>query len=67
MLPGANSGMKRIKCAMGSAWVGGGGGLWEGGGVSLQLILITKPQAARQTRDVGGGKGKGGEGLTWDR
>ncbi len=36
-----------------------GGGLWEGGGVSSQLILITQPQAVQQTRGVGEG-GKGG-------
>ncbi len=36
--------------AMGGAWVEGGGG------VSLQLILITWPQAVRQMRGVGGGE-----------
>ncbi len=41
--------------AMGSVWVGGGGG------VSLQLILITWPQAVRQMRGVGRGE-VGGEG-----
>jgi len=41
---------------MGGAWVGGGG-------VSLQLILITWPQAVRQMRGVGGrGERRGGVG-----
>ncbi len=38
------------------------GSVLGGGGVSLQLILITWPQAVRQMRDVGGGKLEGGEG-----
>ncbi len=40
--------------------MGGGGG---GERVSLQLILITWPQAVRQMRGVGGG-GRGG--LAWE-
>ncbi len=35
---------------------------WGGGGVSLQLILITWPQAVRQMRNVGRGEVGGGEG-----
>ncbi len=42
--------------AVGSVWGGGGGE------VSLQLILITWPQAVRQMRGGGGGKLEGGEG-----
>jgi hypothetical protein len=38
------------------------GGLWERGGASSQLILITQPQAVQQTRGVGGGE-EGGERL----
>ncbi len=40
-----------------SAWGGRG---WGGGGVSLQLILITWPQAVRQMRGVGGEGGEEG-------
>ncbi len=36
-------------------------GVW-GGGVSLQLILITWPQVVRQMRGVGSGEVGGGEG-----
>jgi hypothetical protein len=39
--------------AMGGVWVGE-----RGGGVSPQLILIKWPQAVRQMRGVGGGKGE---------
>ncbi len=44
-------------------WEGGGRG-WGGGGVSLQLILLTWPQAVRQMQGAGRG---GGRGVTLDK
>ncbi len=44
--------------AVGGTWVRRGGG-----GVSLQLILRTWPQAVRQMRGVGGGGEEGWRGI----